>query len=391
MRSVSITAVLFAITVLTGRANAHDVRGDIVFLDLGERVVDVEIQVPVAELALAHHVRDADIQPAAVTGDAGYVELSGFRRTVRSVTRETAPHGDIITYKLRFTPPAGTSARSFTLREDIVLHEVVNTNVYVFVRRDLQAGAFGEAPTLAGALHYQQRTLAIARDPSTAHAIGAAFRLGLDHIRTGTDHLMFLILLLVAAPRIGRTARIATAFTVGHSITLAAGAIAGTLLPSALVESLIALSILVSAINAWRPLFGQREWLIAGGFGLVHGLAFAGALAGFGFDGRALVLALFGFNLGVEAMQLVAIALVVPSLCVIARGPLGPYVRRGVAAFGIAASLGWLLERAARITTPVPQLVERAGQHGLAIAAGFAAIALASFVITLSVPKEQRV
>lgn len=391
VRFVMITHVVAFLIAAVATADAHDVRGDIVFLDLGERVVDVEIQVPVAELALAHHVRDADIQPAAVAGDARYVELGELSRTVRSVTRDSTAHGDVITYKLRFTPPAGSSARSFTLREDIVLHEVVNTNVYVFVRRDLQAGAFGDSPTLAGTLHYQQRTLAIARDANALHAIGAAFRLGVDHIRTGMDHLMFLILLLVAAPRLARTAKIATAFTIGHSITLALGAVAGTLLPSVLVESVIAVSILVSAINTWRPLFGEREWLIAGGFGLVHGLAFAGALAGFGFDGHALVLALFGFNLGVEAMQLLAIALVVPSLFVIARGPLDRHVRRGVAALGVVAALAWLLDRAAHITTPVPRLVERCGQHGLAIAAMFAVIALASFVMTLSVPKEQRV
>ncbi|MFT3699966.1 MAG: HupE/UreJ family protein [Kofleriaceae bacterium] len=384
-----VAVIAFLIVVLGSRAHAHDVRGDVVFLDLGEQVVDVEVQVPVAELELAHHIRSITI--ADVAGDAQYVELGDFIRTVKSVRREATPHGDVIIYDLRFVPPAGESARSFTLREDIILHEVVNANVYVFVRRDLQAGAFGDSPTLAGALHYQQRSLAIRRDDSMFAAIGAAFHLGLDHIREGTDHLMFLLLLLVAAPAVKRTAKIATAFTIGHSITLALGAVVGTILPARFVESMIAVSILVSAINAWQPRFGGREWWIAGGFGLIHGLAFAGALAGFGFDGHALVLALFGFNLGVEAMQLVAIGLVVPSLIVIARGPFYVHLRRGIAVIGMVASLAWLADRAVGITTPIPHLVERAGHHGLAIAVLFGVVAVASLAMSLTFPKEQRV
>jgi hypothetical protein len=382
-------------------ADAHEVRGDVVFLDLGERAVGVEVQVPLSELALARHEEVAALTPARVAPDAAYISLAApdgrpFAREAEAPTFEQTPHGEVATFRLRFTPPEGAGARTFTLREDVVLHEVVNANVFVFVRRDLQAGAFGDSPTLAGALHYQQRSLDIVRDAGAGRAVAAAFRLGLDHIREGTDHLLFLVLLLVVAPlagtrrALGRTAKIATAFTLGHSLTLALGAVCGSLLPARLVESLIAVSILATAAHAWRPRFAGKEWLLAGGFGLVHGLAFASALAGFGFDGHALVLALLGFNLGVEAMQLVAIALVVPSLLVIARGPLYPHLRRGIAAIGGIAALAWLADRALGLHTPIPRLVERAGQHGLAIALLLGVVAVASLAITLSVPKEQR-
>lgn len=393
---------LIGIVGIATRAEAHDVRGDVVFLDLGERVVDVEVQVPRAELALARHQPIDEITAAHVAGDARLVVLTApdgrpFERRVEGVSLAATPHGDVVTYRLGFTPPDGATARAFSLREDIVLREVINTNVYVFVRRDLQAGAFGDSPTLAGSLHYQQRTLDVARDPSAGRAIAAAFDLGLAHIREGTDHLMFLLLLLVVAPlagprrAIGRTAKIATSFTLGHSLTLAIGAFAGGILPAGLVESLIALSILISALHAWRPRFAGVEPWIAGAFGLVHGLAFASALAGFGFDGHALVLALLGFNLGVEAMQLIAIALVVPSLLVLARGPLYPHLRRAVALIGAIAALGWLAERALGLPTIIPSLVERAGQHGLAIALILGVAALASIAMSVSLAKEQRV
>lgn len=396
-------ASVLGIVGFASRADAHDVQGDVVFLDLGERVVEVEVEVPLAELALAHHQPISELDPERVAGDAAQVTLDArdgrpFARTVRGIALDHTAHGDVMTLRLRFTPPDGATARSFTLGEDIVLREVVNANAYVFVRRDLQAGAFGDSPTLAGTLHYQHRRLDIDREAGAGRAIAAAFRLGLDHIRDGTDHLMFLLLLLVVAPlagprrALGDTARIATAFTVGHSLTLALGAFTGGLLPGRLVESAIAISILISALLAWQPRFAARAPVIAGAFGLIHGLAFASALAGFGFDRHALVLALLGFNLGVEAMQLFAIALVVPSLIVLARGPGYPYLRRAVAASGAIAALGWLAERALGIPTWIPRLVERAGRHGLAIAIVLGVAALASLAVsTLWFPKEQRI
>lgn len=411
---VRFTGVLVVLAVLGGGhvAFAHDVRGEVVFLDVGDRTVDVELRVPVLQLALARQERVEGLlaEPAdRLAGDArAFVALrdpsgTAFAQAVRRITpARDADGGQMIVFALRFTPPAGSSARWFELEDGLVLHSVVTDNIYVFLRRDLQSGALGGSPSLVGTMHYPQRRLVVDQTAgSWTASLAAAFRLGVDHIRAGTDHLLFLLMLLVVAPlaaarrswthattaRRGlvRTAGIATAFTVGHSITLVLGALVHVPLPSRVVEVAIAVSIFVSALHAWRPLFAGKEAYVAAGFGLVHGLAFAGALAGFGFDRPSLVLALLGFNLGVEAMQLVVIALIVPSLMLLALGARYPHFRRAASALAIVASLGWLVERLAGLTLVSPVL-DRIAVHGSWLVV---ALAVGAFVSWKATSHEQ--
>lgn len=106
------------------------------------------------------------------------------------------------------------------------------------------------------------------------------------------------------------------------------------------MEVLIAVSILVSAVQAVHPLFSGREHLMAAGFGLVHGLAFATVLAGMGFDSGALAMSILGFNLGIEAMQAAVVLLVLPWLLLWSRAPGFTVLRIGGAAVGGAAACG---------------------------------------------------
>jgi hypothetical protein len=159
-------------------------------------------------------------------------------------------------------------------------------------------------------------------------------RLGISHIADGTDHQLFLLTLLLPAPLLavrrrwrevvptGRAVRrisaITIAFTIGHSVTLALGTL-GLPVPQQPVEALIAVRILIAAAHALRPLFPGREPLIAGVFGLVHGMAFSTTLSALDLSGKQLALSLLGFNLGIEVMQLVVVLVVLPPLIVLAR------------------------------------------------------------------------
>ena len=113
-------------------------------------------------------------------------------------------------------------------------------------------------------------------------------------------------------------------------------------MPQQLVEALIAVSILVAAIHAIRPIFPGREALVAAGFGLVHGLAFSETLASLDLTGGELVLSLLVFNLGIEIMQLAVVVLVLPPL---ARSRAYRRLRTGAAVLTAVAATGWLLAR----------------------------------------------
>lgn len=163
----------------------------------------------------------------------------------------------------------------------------------------------------------------------------SVFHLGMRHIAEGTDHLLFLLALLLPAPltyRANRWAefagvrhafiqilRVVTAFTLGHSLTLALAASGIVHVPGKPIGVLIAVSILVSAIHAIQPLFPGREAFIAGGFGFVHGLAFASTLAELGLRSWERVASIFAFNIGIEAMQLLVVVCIMPSLVLLSR------------------------------------------------------------------------
>jgi hypothetical protein len=217
-------------------------------------------------------------------------------------------------------------------------------------------------------------------------------RLGMHHIADGTDHLLFLLALLLPAPLVAvagrwgayagarngatRLLRIVSAFTIGHSLTLAAAASGWVRAPSAVVEVLIAVSILVSAVHAIRPIFPGREALVAAGFGLVHGCAFATTIAGYGLDPWHTVLTVLGFNIGIELMQVAILVATVPWLLSLARTTVYAPLRVIAAAAAAVAALGWIGERAFGLANPVGPLVNAAASHGPLLIASLAAMAL---------------
>ena len=142
------------------------------------------------------------------------------------------------------------------------------------------------------------------------------FKLGVEHILLGIDHLLFVTALLMLVNGTWLLIKTVTAFTVAHSITLALATLGYVHVPSAPVEALIALSIAFVAVEIVRKRLGREglaaraPWLVAFAFGLLHGLGFAGALSETGLPEGHVPLALLFFNLGVEAGQLLFIAVV---------------------------------------------------------------------------------
>jgi hypothetical protein len=177
----------------------------------------------------------------------------------------------------------------------------------------------------------------------------AAFvRLGVTHILAGWDHLLFLATLLVVCTSPSEAIRAVSAFTVAHSLTLALAVVGWVRLPAALVEPAIAASIVVTACLNCLGVRGARERFgLTFGFGLVHGLGFAGALADLGgMPGWPLLRSVLAFNVGVEVGQLAVAASLLPLVWRLGRSP--AYARAAVLGCSGASMLlgaAWFVER----------------------------------------------
>jgi HupE / UreJ protein len=222
------------------------------------------------------------------------------------------------------------------------------------------------------------------------------FRLGIRHIAEGTDHLLFLLALLLPAPLLSlhhrwagpagvrksllRILKVVTAFTAGHSITLALAALGAVHVPARPIEVLIAISILVSAVHAIRPLFPGREAIIAAFFGLIHGLAFATALSNLGFGGWYQLVSILGFNLGIETMQLIVVAATLPSFLLLSRSRAYSVLRISAALFAGLAAAGWIVERLVNVHSSVDVVVDSIAHHAVSIAIALFLVSLACWL-----------
>jgi hypothetical protein len=185
---------------------------------------------------------------------------------------------------------------------------------------------------------------------------------GIWHIWIGFDHILFLLSLLLPAVLLHEARKwvgvgsfkaaltevlwVVTAFTVAHSITLTLAALQIIELPSRLVESCIAASVVLAAANNVWPVVEHRRWVVAFSFGLIHGFGFASVLTELGLPKDALVLSLLGFNLGVETGQLAIVAGFLPVAYLIRNST---FYRKGVFVGGsvltMLVALIWLVER----------------------------------------------
>lgn len=412
-----VVATLLAVlgTVLFGAtaASAHVLPSSSVQLDVREDVIDATVTVPLEDLeaasgidlgdtgadtaavalAVAEHTDEitayllAHFKPTSDDGEAWAVAVGALAVAQAGDTSTTGLYQELTTI-VTLTPPAGSDVRSFELGYDVIVDQEITHVVLVTVQSDWAGGALGGAYEL-GTIRLDTVTGAV----GSLHVDlgeGSAFRgfvsmlvLGVQHIQEGTDHQLFLLTLLLPAPLIARGPRwgstgtlrgtvrriagVTLAFTVGHTVTLAAGTL-GLPVPAAAIEALIAVSILVAAVHAIRPIFAGREALVAGFFGLVHGLAFSETLRELDLSGSRLVLSLLGFNLGIEAMQLAVVALVLPPLVVLARAGRYTTLRVAAAVLTAVAAAGWLAARLG-LANPIADAADGLGTYSIPVLA----------------------
>jgi hydrogenase/urease accessory protein HupE len=310
----------------------------------------------------------------------GYLELRQTASDTYSLLFKIPALGDDLRLAIYVDLPAGTndvtSPRAVfqggayierrTIRRNgglagqtIAIEGLSATSTDVLVRIESLGGA-----TQTERLSPTRTTVVVQAAPPSSEVATTYLRLGIEHILFGFDHLLFVLALVILVRDWRRVALTVTAFTIAHSITLAAATLGFVYVPRPPVEAAIALSIVLVAVeivNARRgmpSLTARWPWIVAFCFGLLHGLGFAGALAEAGLPQHAIPIALLFFNLGVEIGQLAFVAAVLLTGELVRRAAAlrfatGPIQRAAdrldVAAAYVIGALAacWLIERTA--------------------------------------------
>jgi hypothetical protein len=417
MKNILLSLILF----ITQTLFAHPSPNTLIFLDIKTNGVAAELRLPVGELGAALNpyapktaaemlgsfkdslkfYLQSHITPLSMEGQKWTVEVGEIVLENATNAEERGTLQDIIV-KIWLKPPIGVSSRQFILNYDVVMHQVVTHSALVSIRQDWETGIVSEHPEEVGIIAVEPRNNQIFPLTVSLESKGlwGGFRsmvgLGMKHIAAGTDHLLFLLVLLLAAPllvngdkwgnyggfrySLMRLIKIITAFTIGHSITLLAGAMNWLRLPTQPIEILIAFSILISAIHAIRPIFSGKEALVAAGFGLIHGLAFASTLSDLHLESGQMALSILGFNVGIELMQLFIMALIIPSLMLLSQTKSYTFIRTSGAIFAAIAAIAWIFERVLGKPNPITEGVAVIANYGTWLIGALLLMALVSYI-----------
>ena len=376
MRLLAFLAALVTVLLVAAPAQAH-VRATSVAVDLRSQgdgvaaVVDMEYDVLARLLSL-----DGALSPDAVgvNGAAAEVPTEVRRRSLDAHVSDVAAY---VGGRLRLSRGligctaeddarvelADSGAVQVALAYDCPASGALTVRSDIFRASD---GVVDETTTMVAYDIDGRRGSALLDTARTSVTVGRTdllseiprfVRLGAEHLLFGLDHVLFLLALLLGAKRLRDVVEVATAFTVAHSVTLVLAAIGWVSVPGWIVEPLIALSIAFVALdNLLSPRTSHRLPVVFG-FGLLHGLGFAGTLSVDGPLSASTLANLVSFNVGIELVQLTIIALTFPALLFLRRAATTPVAARALTLGTVAATVAvagaglvWFVERSPLLT-----------------------------------------
>lgn len=296
---------------------------------------DLDGVVVAAEFAAAYP------QLAALADDILVVQIDGQRLSTESTAIEL-DESDALHIRYTLARQPGTR---LSVSLPVIVRLGRGHRQYAAVR-NAQGGLLMEVILEADHAMFDLPLAAAATPAQGSQSFWQFFRLGVAHIVTGYDHLLFLFGLLVIGGTFWSACRIITSFTVAHSITLALATFNIIRLPASLVEPLIAGSIIyVGLENLWQQ-EPPRRWLLTFGFGLIHGLGFAAVLRNLGIGGQAALVPLLSFNCGVECGQMAIALLILPLMWKVQTLPrFFPHFARACSCLVTLTGTYWLCER----------------------------------------------
>ncbi len=194
---------------------------------------------------------------------------------------------------------------TFLVGKSIGIHNISNNITPVLVRIKRADGS-----TVSGLINAENPVFVVPNKSSSGDVIKEYIGLGVEHLLTGYDHVLFVIAIVLLISRVGTLIKAISCFTLGHSISLALSTFNVISLPTGIVEILIAASIVAMALEICNKtsIFERNVWLVATVFGLLHGLGFAAVLSDFNLPRTELISALLSFNVGIEIGQLLVVA-----------------------------------------------------------------------------------
>ena len=375
-----LAALAMLLGVCVAPAHAHKPSDSYLTLSVKEDTIEGQWDIALRDLDFALGL-DANQDDAITWGEvkAKHADIAAYALSRLRLGAASAPckkrvteqliddHSDGAYSVLRFVATCAAAPKSLTV--DYRLFFDVDPQHRGLLRLDYQGA------TRAGifAADKSEQSFTLSQSSRWEQFVDYGYE-GVFHIWTGFDHVLFLLSLLLPAVLVGRPSalrasgpipgrrwepvesfraafvdvvKVVTAFTVAHSITLSLAALSVVTLPSRWVESAIALSVVLAALNnIWPVVYGKR-WAIAFSFGLIHGFGFASVLSDLGLPQESLLIALVAFNLGVELGQLVIVGIFLPIAYKLRATTFYQRVLvvYGSAAIAVIASL-WLIQRA---------------------------------------------
>jgi len=339
----------FLLAALPPRANAHE-GGATAFarITLSGQTVRYSLSIPdIASRPLAPALRDAGHGPGAHEALAGAlrerVRLSGDTAPCAAGPAQVVAGSDVsisLTVTIDFACPS--AMRVLTIRDDTF--DVLGSDLHILARIEHD----GSSEQFAFATENRETRVSISAAADSRRGVGSFFALGVEHILTGYDHLLFLFALMIGGGSAWSLVKIVTAFTLAHTLTLAAAALDLIVVPARIVESAIALSIAYVALENFFILqrSASKRWLVSLAFGLVHGFGFSAVLKELGLPADGLAWSLLLFNLGVEAGQAGIIVAALPFLIGLRRASWRHEAVRAMSLAVLAVAVVLFVERA---------------------------------------------
>lgn len=319
-----LSVMVLALALLPTPASAHEIRP--AYLQIDERApgqFDLLWKVPTRD-GMVQNIRPAFDPGFTLTPAPGQTVVNGFVLFRYGLTSDR--------------PLAGTTIR---------IENLDRTAMDALINVTLLDGAHH-----GFLLKPRQSAITIPEAPSAWAVVATYTRLGVEHILAGVDHLAFVLALMLIVRGWSMLLKTVTAFTLAHSITLALATFGYVALPPPPVEALIALSIVLVAVEAVHlrrnrnSLATRWPWIIAFAFGLLHGFGFAGALGEIGMPQGDIPLALLFFNVGVELGQLFFIALILAVVALVRRLVSLPAAAPVSVAYAIGTfAMFWVIQR----------------------------------------------